>query len=92
MALKQLAFAFGLIVAVAPVPAAAKHEIPLVGAPAAGPDAQYCMRIEAITGSRLEKVRCWTRQEWAEQGVDVDHDWAEEGVAIIENGVRQIRA
>jgi hypothetical protein len=42
------------------------------------------MRIEAITGSRLEEVKCWTRAEWAEQGVDVDHDWAAEGVRVIE--------
>ena len=30
------------------------------------------MRIEAITGSRIEELKCWTREEWAEQGVDVD--------------------
>jgi uncharacterized protein YjhX (UPF0386 family) len=41
------------------------------------------MHIEAITGSRLELVKCWTRQEWAEQGVDVDQDWAKEGVRAI---------
>jgi hypothetical protein len=41
------------------------------------------MHIEAITGSRLEEVKCWTRQEWAEQGVDVDKDWPREGVRTI---------
>ena len=92
MALKEMAFALGLIAAAAPV-SAAKHEEPVAGAPAAGPNAEYCMRIEAITGSRIEKVRCWTRQEWADRGVDVDKDWAKEGVAIIEDGVRrEIRA
>jgi hypothetical protein len=36
--------------------------------------------------SLLETVLCWTRAEWAEQGVDVDKDWATEGVAIINDG------
>lgn len=53
-------------------------------APSAGPDALYCLRIEAITGSRLEQVRCWTRGEWAEQGVDLDKEWPKEGVRVIE--------
>jgi hypothetical protein len=55
--------------------------------PAAAPpgtaQTRYCMRIEAITGSRMEQVRCWTRAEWAEQDVDVDQDWAKEGVRVI---------
>ena len=54
-----------------------------VAAPSAGANARYCLRIEAITGTRLEEVKCWTRQEWAEQGVDVDKDWAKEGVAVL---------
>jgi uncharacterized protein YjhX (UPF0386 family) len=41
------------------------------------------MRIEAVTGTRLETVKCWTREEWADQGVDVDVDWPKEGVAVI---------
>jgi hypothetical protein len=41
------------------------------------------MRIEAVTGSRIEEVRCWTRAEWAENGVAVDKDWAEEGVRVL---------
>jgi uncharacterized protein YjhX (UPF0386 family) len=41
------------------------------------------MRIEAMTGSRIEEVRCWTRAEWAEQEVDVDKDWPKEGVRVI---------
>lgn len=46
-------------------------------------DTKYCMRVEPVTGSRLERVRCWTRAKWAEQGVDVDRDWATEGVRTI---------
>jgi hypothetical protein len=40
------------------------------------------MRIE-ITGSRLEEVKCWTREKWAEDEVDVDKEWADEGVRVI---------
>ena len=84
MAHKTLAFAFGMIVvAASPLSATIIEPGPGPGAPAAGPDAKYCMRIEAITGTRLEKVKCWTRQEWADQDVDVDAEWAKEGVAVI---------
>jgi hypothetical protein len=55
---------------------------PMIGAPAEGPNARYCMRIEAPTGTRVEPIRCWTRREWADQGVDVDRAWPTEGVAI----------
>jgi uncharacterized protein YjhX (UPF0386 family) len=47
------------------------------------------MYVEPVTGSRIERVECWTRAEWAEAGVDVDKDWAKEGVAIIEGGIRR---
>jgi hypothetical protein len=39
------------------------------------------MRVE-LTGNVAEPVVCWTRGEWAEQGVDVDKEWAKEGVAV----------
>ena len=52
-------------------------------APAAGPGARYCLRVDAVTGSNVETVRCWTRHEWAAQDVDVDREWAREGVAVI---------
>lgn len=53
--------------------------------PAPGDSAwtRYCMKVEPITGSRVETVECWTRAEWTEQGVDLDKDWAKEGVSII---------
>lgn len=84
MAHRELAFALSMIVAAA-VPASATITEPTTttGAPEAGPDAKYCMRIEAVTGTRLEKVKCWTRQEWADQDVDVDAEWAKEGVTVI---------
>ena len=53
------------------------------GAPAAPPDALYCLKTEPVTGTRLEDVQCWTREEWAEQDVDLDKEWAKEGVSVI---------
>ena len=52
-------------------------------APAGTSETRYCMRVEALTGSRIEAVRCWTRAEWAQQGVDIDQDWPREGVRTI---------
>ena len=89
MAHKELLLALGMIAAASPASATSQEPTPTIGAPAGTPETKYCMRIEAITGSRLEELKCWTRQEWAEQDVDVDKDWAEEGVAIISDGVRR---
>ena len=83
MAHNALVVAFGMVAAASSVSATKPEPSPTTGAPAAGADARYCLRIEAITGSRLEQVKCWTRQEWAEQEVDVDKEWAKEGVAVI---------
>jgi len=82
MALRKLAFALS-IVAASPVSAAVQDVSPGLGAPEGTPATLYCMHIEAITGSRLEKLKCWTRAEWADRGVDVDKDWAKEGVKTI---------
>ena len=51
-------------------------------APAGTAATRYCMRIE-LTGNIVEPVRCWTRDQWAEQGVDVDEEWAREGIRVI---------
>ena len=83
MALKQLAVA--LIVAAAPL-SAAQPDMPMEGAPAAGPGAKYCLRVDAFTGTRVERIKCWTREQWADQGVDVDKAWAKDGVTVKENG------
>ena len=81
MALKLSAIALSLILAASPLSAAQPETDPAAGAPAAGPDARYCMRVE-LTGNVLEPIKCWTREEWAEQGVDVDKEWAKEGVEV----------
>jgi hypothetical protein len=84
MAHKEWLLALTLIAS--PVSAAGEHPaqtVPAAVAPAGTPQTKYCMSIEAITGSRLEEVKCWTREEWAERGVDVDQDWPKEGVRTI---------
>jgi hypothetical protein len=78
MAHAQTSLALALI-ALTPLPAVAQDR-----APAGDADTRYCMRIEALTGSRLEQVHCWTRAEWTRQGVDVDRDWPEEGIRTID--------
>ena len=80
MALKLSAIALTLIVVGSPLSAQTETGAG-AGAPAAGPDAKYCMRVE-LTGNVIEPVKCWTRQQWADQGVDVDKEWAKEGVAV----------
>ena len=63
--------------------AAASPAAATTQAPAGTAETRYCMRIEAVTGSRIEELKCWTRAEWAENGVDVDRDWPKEGVRTI---------
>ena len=83
MAYKEIVFALGMILAASPLSATTQDLPPGAGAPPGTPETRYCMRIEAITGSRIEELKCWTREEWAEQGVDVEVDWAKEGVRTI---------
>ena len=85
MSHKKLAVTCSLIVvAVSPVLAQTPDRDSMTGAPAAGPGARYCLRVEPVTGTLIERVRCWTREQWVEQGVDVDKEWAREGVTILE--------
>ena len=89
MALRQSAFLLATLVAASAASASIQDMPPGAGAPPGGPDTLYCMWIEPIIGSRIEEVKCWTSEQWAENDVDVDAEWAKEGVAIIENGVRR---
>ena len=83
MALKLSAIALSLMVVAASPLSAAQPESDLrAGAPEAGPDARYCLRVDPLTGSNIERIMCWTREQWAEQGVDIDKEWAREGVAV----------
>ena len=83
MAPKLMLVLASMMAIAAPGPAAGQDRDQGAGAPAAGPDAKYCMRVEPVTGSRIESIQCWTRAEWAELEVDVDEEWAREGVSVI---------
>lgn len=72
--------ALALLAGAAPFAASAETR-PAV-APAGTGDTRYCMKVEPVTGSRIERVLCWTRAEWERQGVDVDADWPREGVRV----------
>ena len=80
MAHKALVFALGLTIAASA--AATTQPVPPM-APPGSPETRYCMRVEPQTGSRIEDIECWTREEWAAGGVDVDHDWPKEGVRVL---------
>lgn len=83
MTRKSLFAAVTLMAAISPAMAAQPEPMPEQGAPAAAPDAKYCLRVEPITGSRIEMTQCETRQEWTLLGVDIDREWAKEGVRVI---------
>lgn len=83
MALKILAVAFSLIAVASPISAIQPEPPPPTVAPPGGLDTRYCMRVE-LTGTRIDPVKCWTREKWADQGVDVDKEWPREGVRVIE--------
>jgi hypothetical protein len=80
---KQLFTALVLMAAISPAAAARPEPMPGEGAPTASADARYCLRTEPTTGSRIELIRCETRQEWSLLGVDLDREWAKEGVRVI---------
>ena len=77
MARTKLILALGACL-VAPTLASAQSE----PAPAGNADTRYCMRV-TLTGNVIEPVRCWTRNQWSEQGVDVDKEWSREGIRVI---------
>ena len=83
MAHKEIIVVLGLMVAAQPVAATQPDPAPMVAAPAGNPDTKYCLRVGPITGNLAEQIECMTREEWAEQDVDVDKEWAKEGVRII---------
>lgn len=84
MASRKWVLALSMIAAVSPVSAASEGRTRMTSAPAGTPATRYCMRIEAFTGTLIEQVKCWTREQWAEQGVDLDRDWAREGIRTID--------
>lgn len=81
MAHKYLLVALGLIGAASSVSAAAQFADPPLKIPAdAASDSKiYCMHVD-VTGTVAVRVECWTRAEWADQGVDVDKEYPKNGV------------
>jgi hypothetical protein len=82
MGCKELV-ALAMMLAVTPAFATSRQAPVTTGAPEASADARYCLRVEAVTGSIVETIRCETREGWALLDVDVDAEWAEEGVRVI---------
>ena len=82
MAQIRLILALGPLVAVSPLAAASLEPPVATPAPPGGPGTLYCLHVE-VTGNIVEPVQCWTRDEWADQGVDVDTEWAKNGVRTI---------
>ena len=82
MAYKELAIT---VIMLAAAPASASQPVPAhdMGAPAAPDYARYCLRVDPPTGSRMETIRCETREGWALLDVDVDQEWADNGVRVI---------
>jgi len=85
MAYKTIALALCSIAAASPGLANQQDSdsMPAATAPAGDANTRYCMRVEPQTGSRIESIECWTRDEWTAGGVDVDQDWAKEGVRVL---------
>jgi hypothetical protein len=83
MAFKQLALASIMMAAASPLSASQPQPMRESAAPEAPAEARYCLRVDPPTGSRIETIRCETRDDWAMLDVDVDQEWAENGVRII---------
>ena len=83
MAYRKFVMALSMIAAAGPLSAASLQPGPTAGAPAGTPATRYCLRVDPITGSRMETIQCRTRVEWAQLEVDVDQEWAENGVRVI---------
>ncbi len=74
--------AVGIVAVASPALATNAQPRPMAEAPAGTPQTRYCMRVDPLTGSLVQTVQCWTREEWAEQGVDVDREWAKNGANV----------
>ena len=82
MASKITLAALAMMIVASPAPAA----IPVSSggpAPAGNPATLYCLRVDPITGSRIETIQCRTREDWAGLEVDVDREWAENGIRAV---------
>jgi len=86
MAWKTILLASILVTGALPVSASQSEQsddVTMSRAPDAPEGALYCLKMEPITGTRIGSVLCWTRQEWADNDIDLDKAWAEDGVEVI---------
>ena len=83
MARRSFLAALCIVAAASPLSANPHEPAGIRGAPAGGPTTKYCLRVIPVTGTILERVKCFTRDEWAELGVDLDKEWPKEGVRTI---------
>jgi hypothetical protein len=83
MAYKQSLFALALIATASPLMASQPAPAQQTGAPAAPPNARYCLRVDPSVESRIETIRCETRADWAAMDVNVDAEWAAWGVRVV---------
>ncbi len=83
MTYKILFVALSVIAAGSQLSAAQTQSTREAGAPPAAADARYCLRVDPTIGSRIETIRCETREGWAQLGVDVDQEWASWGIRVI---------
>ena len=79
MAYKALLAALSMIATASPGWAADPYPAPTSPTPIADAQGRICLRVE-VTGRLVDTVECLTREEWAEQDVDVDKEWVKEGV------------
>lgn len=79
----QQALILFLVGLIASQPAAVTAPTQTTAAPSGTAETRYCMRVGPLTGNLVETIECWTRAEWADQGVDVDKEWSKEGVRTI---------
>jgi hypothetical protein len=83
MVRKNLIVALSTLIIASPLAAASFNLPPGTPAPPGGPETLYCLRVGPITGNLAETIECWTRAEWADQGVNVDREWAKNGVRAL---------
>ena len=86
MAWKTILLASIMVAGAMPVSASQSDQsddVTIARASEAWEGALYCLKMEPITGTRIGSVLCWTRQEWADNDIDVDEAWAEDGVKVV---------
>jgi hypothetical protein len=83
MAYKHMLFVLSVVALASPLYASQLQPRQQPGAPDAPPEARYCLRVDPVTGSKIETIRCETRETWAQLEVDVDVEWAANGVRVV---------